>query len=347
MAKGAVKVEYRAEIGSVTAASDARASDRQLLSLVVELGMDGSGGRVDAELAGADFDPPAPGDAVSVKLGIGAGLVPVFKGEAAAVEVGPASQRVLAQDALGLLGGAEAEGAYQDVNADFIVKDLLDQAGCKAGGAYDAGPKFAFFVAHRGRALRHLQRLAELCGADLYTDGQGKLHFALADTTGASHSFQFGENLLAVNLRKVPPLWDSMEVWGEGAAGAKGADKAHWLCTDLSGVSAKAAVDDDGKVSTGKLGKRPQRLVDGALRSGEAAAAVAKGRMAWIATRWVQGDVEVTGAPAVMPGDTVKLEKLPASHAAAKLLGGGRKLRVRGVRHSLDRERGLTTRLEF
>jgi hypothetical protein len=57
--------------------------------------------------------------------------------------------------------------------------------------------------------------------------------------------------------------------------------------------------------------------------------------------------MEVFGTPAITPGDLIGLKKLPTTHAAFKLLQGGRALRVRNVHHVLDRERGFVTRLEF
>jgi len=84
---------------------------------------------------------------------------------------------------------------------------------------------------YRGpRALRHLQALAELCGTDLYTDGQGRAHFAAPRTGGTTEqSFRYGDNILTLDLQVTPPAYDSVEVWGEGAASSQGADKYYWL----------------------------------------------------------------------------------------------------------------------
>ena len=72
-------------------------------------------------------------------------------------------------------------------------------------------------------------------------------------TGSADHRFKFGETITHLAVQKIAPAFDSVEVWGEGAASAKGADKAHWLSTDLSGVSAKASVAADGTVLPGDL----------------------------------------------------------------------------------------------
>ena len=186
-----------------------------------------------------------------------------------------------------------------------------------------------------------------LCGAGLFADGAGKIHCAVPKTGSADHRFKFGETITHLAVQKIAPAFDSVEVWGEGAASAKGADKAHWLSTDLSGVSAKASVAADGTVQTGKLGARPLRLREGALRSGEAVEAVAKAWATSLAARLLRGSIEVFAAPKVVPGDLVEITGLPDGHAAAGLLGQGRQLHVRGVRHVLDRQRGALTRLSF
>lgn len=347
MKKADMVTGYLAKVGAYTASNNPRGSDRQLLQIQVELGMDGAGGWCSVELAGADFAPVQPGEAVHIKLDGGQGLVSVFTGAAEAVETTATTQRIKASDALTKLARIEVEAAYAEVHADFIIKDLLSKAGAKPG-TVAKGPNLPSYLVHRGpRALGHLRKLAQLCGADLYTDGAGAVHCAVPRTGSADHSFNYGENIIVMALQRAQPAYDSVEVWGEGAASSAGADKAHWLCTDLSGVSGKAALDASGHVVAGKLGKQPIRIRDGAIRSGGAAQDVASARMTAIAAGWIRGRMEVFGTPAVMPGDLIGLKKLPATHAASRLLEGGRALRVRSVRHVLDRERGFVTRLEF
>ena len=309
--------------------------------------MGGVGGMCRAELSGAEFDPLAIGDSVTVKLDSGGGMLTVFTGEVSAFAAGAGAQSLTALDGVAKLAGREVSGAYEDVSLDSIIKDLISQAGATAGEVC-TGPQVPFYAVHRTPTLLvQLRTLAEACGADIYSKGDGKVHVATPGQGASEHSFQFGENVLFLELARVQLPWDSVEVWGEGAASSQGADKAHWLTADLSGVSGKAALSESGSVSGGKLGSRPRLIRDGALRSGGAAEDSAKARMTWLATRRLSGRLEAYGASAVMPGDHVKLEKLPAQHAAATLLSAGGPLRVRGVRHLLDRARGLVTRLEF
>jgi hypothetical protein len=339
---------YKARFGAYTASDKVQDGDRLLLSLLVEQAMDGVGGRCSAELAGAEFDSVALGDPVEIQLDAGAGAVTVFTGEVTQGTLTATTQCIEAQDGLARLALQELESAYENVSLDFIIKDLLQQGGAQAGSVCK-GPEVPSYAVHRQpRLLGQVWRLAQACGADVYSSGDGKVQVATPGQAGSQqHTLRFGENVRSLALGPAVLPWDSVEVWGEGAGSAKGSAKSHWLCTDLAGVSGKAVVDDAGQVTAGKLGQRPLRLRDGALRSGGAAQDSAKARMAWLAARRVTGQMDLNGAPAVMPGDTVRIDKLPAGHGVARLLADGAPLRVRGVRHWLDRELGLVTRLHF
>ncbi len=257
------------------------------------------------------------------------------------------TQRVLASDSLVKLTGLEIEAAFEDVNVDFIVKQLLSEANITAGKV-DKGPKLASYVLHRGpRAFRHIQHLAKLCGADFYSDGEGAAHFVAPKKGAANHDFSYRENVMSLDLYALPPVFDSVEVWGEGAASSKGAEKFYWLATDISGVSAKAMLSDDYQLQSGKLGKRPLQLNCGELRSGEAAQQLAEGYIESLASRRIKGFLKVFATPGVEPGDYIKITELPDDHAAAEALQAGSVLRVRRVLHELDRNQGFVTRMDF
>lgn len=345
--KSTAQNAYEITLGDAVASSDARKSKRQLLRLQVDLDMDGPSAACLIELGDSDAAPPKPGDPVEVKLDVGEGMQSIFTGTVDRAGATATGQLIRAHGALAVLGRSELEAAYEGVSADFVIKDLIGKAGATAG-TVDKGPDLASYTLHRGpTALGHLRRLALLCGADLFADGADKVHCIAPKSGGADHSFKFGETVIRLDLARHSPAFDSIEVWGEGAASAQGADKAHWLCTDLSGVSAKAGVDSEGKVQAGKLGERPLRLRDGALRAGDAAEAVAKAWAARLAARLIGGSLELFCAPKVLPGDVVEVTALPDTHSAARLLGQGATLHVRGVRHVLDRRQGATTRLSF
>lgn len=336
-----LRVEGEVRIGQLQASTTPRGQARQLLSLLGELGGGGAGGRCVVELAEPALTPPSTGDAVTVALGTGQGAQPLFTGEVREVARTATALRITAVDGLAKLATFDVEAAFENQTAGAIVRDVLGQAGVDAGSISD-GPTLGLFVMHKGpRALRHLQRLAGLCGADLFTGADGKACFVTPDTRGAEHTFEYGKDVLALRLEDAPPAFDSVVVWGEGAASAQGAGKEHWLLKDLSSVNGKAALGTGGTVTPGQEGTRPLLVVDGAVRSGGAAADVARARVAALAARPMRGFIEVLGTPGVMPGDGVKLSQLPGASP------GQGALRVRRVRHRLDARVGFVTRVDF
>jgi hypothetical protein len=342
---GASKTAYDVTIGGNTASSDGRTGDRLLLSLVVELGMGSAGGRCVLELAGAAQSPAKPGDSVTVKLDAGDGSVTVFTGTAYASETTAVSQIVRATDDGAKLAAIEVEQAYEDVTADFIIKDLIGKAGATPGTVSD-GPDLAFYAVHAGiSVLAHVRTLAALIGGDIYTDGEGKVHVAAPKQGGADASLTFGETILALDIRSIPPAFDGFQVWGEGAASSQGKDKAHWLSTDLAGVKGEASVASDSSINAGNPGTAPRRVRVGAIRAGAAASGAAKAMAGMLAALCVRGTIDAYGSPSLMPGVLLSIEKLPADHGAAALLKN-QPVRVRAVHHTLSRNLGLRTRIE-
>lgn len=336
------RVEVDIQIGGITAGTDPRRQQRHLLALRGELAL-GGGARCELELAGPSLPPPAVGEAVQVSFGQGMGTTRIFTGEVAQIARTATALRITCSDAFARLARVDVESAYEGKTAGAIVRDVLSQAGVDAGTVSD-GPTLAGYLLHKGpRALRHLQRLAELCGADLFTDREGKVCFVSATEPGTSHTFRYGEHILELSLEEEPPVFDSVSVWGEGAASTQGAGKEHWLVTDLTSVSARAAMGPRGTVVPGKEGERPLHVVDGAVRSGEAARQVAQARTAALASRPVRGFLSVLGEPAVSPGDRIVVQGLPSERPALP----SAPLRVRRVRHGLDARRGFLTRVDF
>lgn len=312
-------------------------------SLRCELGMDGVGAlRLDL-IVPADASLPEIGAAISVELSLDDDRAPVFAGEIDGVRVTDDGAAISAGDGLARLANAFVTGVYEDQSAGAIARDLVSQAGLTAGTIAD-GPTLKSYVLFPGvSALAHLGRLAALAGADLFADGRGKVHLVTPGDAGASHTLQYGAGVLALDLVKTPTARSGVDVWGEGAASSAGSDKAHWLPGELDGVKGQADIDGD-PVYAAPAALRREFVRDGALRTGDAAGAVARARAA--AVRPVRGAILAVGAPALVPGDAVTLDGLPDGHPLARLLAS-QPLRVRRVRHCLDVARGFTTRMEF
>jgi hypothetical protein len=340
-------IAYRITVGSQTLSNKAGDNERLLLGATIRLSMDGYGNRCELVLGDAENTAPQALDSVTVELDAGEGMKKIFTGVVDTVKITATEQRVSAFDSLNQLANYYLESSYEDVDADFVVKDVLSQASVTAG-KIDKGVHLSALVFSKNTtALAQLLQLAEWCGTDIYSDGAGKVHFTPAKDTGAEHSFKYGVSLQTVELQATPPVYDSIEIIGEGAASSQGAEKFYWLAKDLSGVTGKASIDAKGKVKTGSLGKKPRRLIVGAVRSGEAAKKVAENTMQALASRWLRGRVIVTGAPQIQLADTLSITDLPAKHSASSLLKGGHSLRIRGICHTLNRKRGFITQVEF
>jgi len=333
-------IGHDVSLGAIAASSDPRKSNRPLLALWCEIGMDIAGGAAVIELGGTRTDTPAPGDPVKISLDGGDGAAVVFTGEVSAVAHTAAGLRVTASDGLARLARLTVAKAYDAQTCGAIVEDVLGLAGL-ARGEVDEGPTFPSFALHPGaRALAQLRRLAEACGVDLFADGEGKVSFAGPRRGSASHRFAYGKRILELCLESSPPAFDGAAVFGEGTGAP---DAPHWLTTDLSGATGKAAIGHGGAVLRGREGARTLPVVDGAVRSTSVAEGLAVARMRAAAARAVRGFARVLGAPAVRPAERVALENLPTA------LGdlGKDPLRVRRVRHRVSPERGFVTRMEF
>lgn len=341
-------VSYSITIGSLTARSGAEGGDLRLRSLVCDFDMDAVGGRCAMEFAAPVATAPAPDDEVKVECDGGDGLTQVFCGQVEQVTHGAERVVVTAVDGLAKLARLDTESSYEGVSAGTIVKDLIDQAGATAGEVTD-GPNFSAYYIHRGpRALTHVRRLAMACGSDVYTDNEGAVHFAPPRKGGSDFQFQYGKDVLAIGLTEAPSVFDGASVWGEGAASTQGADKAHWLATDLGGVNAQAATAPAGAITPGNAGDHPRVTANGAIRTFDDAQVAASGQAQAIAARPVRGFLKLFGAPGVRVGDLVSISGMDREQWGALAdLTLTQPLRVRRVKHVLNQQVGFVSRLEF
>ena len=149
---------------------------------------------------------------------------------------------------------------------------------------------------------------------------------------------------MSLQLQATTPRQDGAELYAEGAAGAQGADKAHWLVADLAANQGAAKVAAGGQATPGSPGDAPLHGGLGALRAAADAKTAALGQARWLAQRGVMGWVELLGDPKVEPGDTLTVTGLPRQHPASGVFPAAG-ARVRRVTHRFDLQRGFTTRV--
>jgi hypothetical protein len=298
-----------------------------LLRLRVDADLDAPGA-LDAWFGTAAGLSVATGDAARLELGYGESLTNVFAGTVESVEPDLARVRVRALTDDSKLCRVRLNQVYENQDAGQIVSDLASQAGVSTG-TVRSGLDLPFYVVDDTRtAYCHCRDLAERAGFDLFMSADGELTFVAFDKVAADHRFSYAKDVLSLQVTISPPLYESVEVWGESPASAEGAEAASWLVRDFS-----------ASVGTAGFGSK-LRLSDPAVRTRDAAGVSAKGRLAALTRRATTGVGIVLGSPAVALGDAVTFLDAPDTR-----LGGV--FQVKRVTHSFAKVDGFTTRMEL
>ncbi len=187
----------------------------------------------------------------------------------------------------------------------------------------------AYVIDGRRNLYRHLHDLADYCGFDLYINSAGKLVFAPFRSGNAIHIFEFGKQIIELDMEQRPPLAGQVQVFGESAGGGQGDNAWAWLTKDFSGLK-----------GTGGDAQPVLLLEQAVARTGEAAQAVAEAAFTRLTRQRLRGTLLSTGQPKVKLGDAIELRGLPDAAANGTF-------QVRRVRHAIDKTRGFTTRIGF
>lgn len=344
-----VSVGYEVKVGSLLASHDKRKANAGLLSLHTHLGMGQVGGMM-VKLAPFGVEAPKVGDEVTVRLDGGAGVETAFVGQVRSVHSAGLSLELRAEGPLSRLARLDVEGVYEGQTVGEIVKSLLTQI--KAEGTLESGPSLLRYMLRLGpRALRHVQRLAELCGFELWETPEGKVMMRPLVASEPVQTFSWQQSMLELALSVNPLHPDGVTVVGEGAASQQGQDKAHWLVVDPAPVTAQTRLQPAEKpgnaptVKEGEAGSAPQRFEAAVLRTGELARGSAQAQALRLSMRPITGYALVPGNPALKPSDFVAFEGFPKQHALVEF--SQVPVCVRAVHHRLDATSGFITRLEF
>jgi hypothetical protein len=257
-----------------------------------------------------------PGSALAIALGEEGEEEDVWAGEVAEVSAGPDGVVLDGLAGTVALGRERVSRTYLDQTVADVVRDLAGSAPVdEVGGDLDLP---AYAVDDRRTVWAHLRELAALAGADLGSAPDGGLRFVPPRTGSADHTFRHGAELLswtaAAGSARAAPA-----VAAHGAASEAGAEQWHWLRRSPAG-------------SGGSL------RVPAAVRTRDAAEAVAQALAARAGRAAVRGRLRLRGAPEVRPGDLVETAGLPTGDPGT--------LRVLRVEHVLDGRAGFTTTLD-
>ncbi len=255
-----------------------------------------------------------PGSALAVALGDEGDEEDVWSG--VVVEVAAGEDGVALDGLAGTLelSRQRVSRTYLDQSVADVVNDLASPVSVdKVGGDVKLS---AYTVDDRRTVWAHLLELAALSGADVSSAPDGSLRFVAPRTGAADHRFRYGADVLSWRTSSASAL-TAGGVAAYGAASEAGAEQWHWLLREPAGTA-------------------PLRVVP-ALRTREAAEALADALSARAARAAVRGTLRLRGAPEVRPGDLVEVQDLPSADPGT--------LRVTGVEHVLDGRAGFVTTL--
>jgi len=265
-----------------------------------------------SKLAGAQ-----PGSSLVIALGNEGNEVDVWTGEITGTA---ASADAVALDGLEgtvALSRRRVSQAYLNQSVADIVRDLAGSTAVDEVSGDTSLP--AYFVDDRRSVWAHLLELARFVDADLSASPAGGLRFVPARTGTPDHRLRHGAEVLGwwTGTVSEPP---APAVAAYGAASEAGAEQWHWI-----------------RRPSGAGGQAEQQFV-AALRTKDAAEAMARSLANRAARATVRGRFRIVGRPSVRPGDLLAVTDLPTGDP------GG--LRVRSVEHVLDARQGFVTTLE-
>ncbi|HWK88737.1 MAG TPA: hypothetical protein VNP72_02030 [Longimicrobium sp.] len=255
-----------------------------------------------------------PGSTLSVALGEDGEEEDVWAGEVVEVAAGEDGVALDGLSGTVALSRERISRTWVGESVADVVRDLAGSAPVdEVGGDVKLS---AYTVDDRRTVWAHLLELAALTGAEVGSAPDGGLRFLAPRTGSADHTFRHGADVLSwrASATSAPT---AASVAAYGAASEAGAEQWHWLLRAPSGTA-------------------PVRVVP-ALRTREAADALAQALTARAERAAVRGTLRLRGAPEVRPGALVEVEDLPA--------GGPGTLRVLSVEHVLDGRAGLVTTL--
>ena len=238
------------------------------------------------------------GSPVSVKLGYDQQTNQVFAGTLSRIELGTSTLSLTARSVFRKLVKSRVNLFFENPTAGEMATEICRQFGIQVGNL-GAGLRFSAYALGQDRAVYgHLKYLADQCGFDLYADSKDRLVFAQA-LPMALHPFEYGANIISVQIREDAAPEAKWEVYGESPASTgQGPQGASWFTKKEVKGSAGIGSEVVRRVFAPTI-----RTLDNATRMAQALQEKQKNRK--------RGTLRVTGAPEVQAGDTIQLQKMP------------------------------------
>jgi len=324
-----LKPAYKLTIGDKIVDTTDEPQASTVVALVVDLDLAAPADSFTLTLGQVGGFQPRRDDDAKIELGFEDELTQVMAGKVVTADNGLTTRRVIGHGAARLLLAVTATETFLSLTAGQIVERLAERAAVPVERA-EPGITFpAYVIDGRRNLYRHLHDLADFCGFDLYINSAGKLVFAPFRSGNAIHIFEFGKQIIELEMEQRPPLAGQVQVFGESAGGGQGDNAWAWLTKDFSGLK-----------GTGGDAQPVLLLEQAVARTGEAAQAVAEAAFTRLTRQRLRGTLLSTGQPKVKLGDAIELRGLPDTAANGTF-------QVRRVRHTIDKTRGFTTRIGF
>jgi phage protein D len=325
-----LKPAYKLTIGEKIVDTTAEPQASTAVSLTVSLDINVPADSFTLVLGQVGGFQPQRDDDAKIELGYdGDPLVQVIVGKVVTADNQLTTRRLIGHSlAQKLLDGTAGE-TFENTAAGDIVQKLADQVGLTVNRAERGILLPAYVVDGRRSLYRHLRDLADLSGFDLYVNSDGELVFAPFRSGNAIHIFDYGKQIIELEMEQRPPLAGQTQVWGESAGGSQGDGSWAWLTKDFSGLK-----------GTGGEGEPVLLLERSVLRTAEIAQTAAEAAFTTLQRQRLRGTLLSTGQPKVKLGDAIELRNLPNASFNGSY-------QVRRVHHHLDKTRGFTTRIGF
>lgn len=279
--------------------------------------------------------PTAPAVALADKgsvslIGTGGSDTQIFTGKIDGIrERASGGRLVTASNGSRELAQGRLNRAFEQQDAGQIIEALASELGLSSEISGNAAALPRFVVDDRASLYAHVARLAALSGlvVCIGADGAVKVKDPAAGGEPTAH-LSYGVDVLDFTLGDRAPHTTAVQITAEGAAGDQGSDAWYWLRKDPTANQATAG--SGTLLRTASLG---------ALRSADAAAALAQAKLQRAAEAATRGSLLTAGAPQIEPGDNVELAAMPQSS-----LNGS--YRVNEVVHEFDARGGFRSRLQ-
>ena len=239
------------------------------------------------------------------------------------------SVRLTAVDGGSALAYTRQMGSYEQQTAGDIVKNLAGTVSLQTDVIED-GADFPYYVVDNGRSFhQHVAALGRKSGYIAYVSPEGKLNFKPFVAGQAVQTFAYATDILALRVTESAPLFTQITVQGEGAAGSEGSEAWHWLMQSQAAVKGVAG-----------SGSPISERLDPSLRSSDAAAGAANGRIEAVNWMKIAGELHVPGAPAAFPGSAIAITGAPDDALNGQCL-------VRWVKHTYSKRVGFISHIGF